>query len=127
MTSDDTKLDSRRGQHVAWRPVDDGATIGQRGSENGVVILDEEHELGARITLERECRSIPFAITCGIYGWMFHTKYLGADEDGLAEVERMKAGLDRIIDMIPTKDDPDGDEKCARVCDAIEAFVNEHR
>jgi hypothetical protein len=40
------------------------------GAKAEKVIFDQEHELGARITLERNTRAAPFAITCGIYGWM---------------------------------------------------------
>jgi len=36
---------------MGWVPLDHGATIGQRGSENGIIVRDEEHELGARVTL----------------------------------------------------------------------------
>jgi hypothetical protein len=39
---------------MSWQPFDNGATVGQRGSEDGVTLRDEEHDLGARITLERD-------------------------------------------------------------------------
>jgi len=56
-----------------------------RGSEGGVIVRDEEHALGARITLETGCGIAPYAITCGIYGWMMHTCFLeelADDEEG---------------------------------------------
>lgn len=39
-----------------WYSFDNGSTIGTDGSENGVIIKDEEHELGARITLEKDTK-----------------------------------------------------------------------
>ena len=49
-----------------WHAFEDGATIGQQGSESGEIARDEEHPLGARITLERDTPIAPFAIT-----WVF--------------------------------------------------------
>jgi len=57
-----------------WHPYERGGTIGQRGSEEGLIVLDEEHAAGARITLERERDSkiAPFAVTCGQNGLPSH-------------------------------------------------------
>lgn len=104
-----------------WQPFENGATIGQRGSEDGVVVRDDEHKLGARITLEQECRHAPFAITCGIYGWMFHTRYVSSRAE--PEYESMLAGLADVLCLIPFADDPDADAKCQRVSHAIQQFV----
>ncbi|HUE72096.1 MAG TPA: hypothetical protein VMP01_14515 [Pirellulaceae bacterium] len=105
-----------------WRPFDNGATIGQHGSEGGVVIRDEEHDAGARIALERGCSyGVPFAVTCGIYGWFFHTRRL--DSEPVAEWPAMLDGLAAILDIIPHADDPAADAKMGKVCDAIQAFV----
>ena len=43
------------------------------GSDGGIIVADEEHPLGARITLERASDDSAFSITCGIYQWMMHT------------------------------------------------------
>jgi hypothetical protein len=106
-----------------WYAYDGGNTIGRNGSEEGVILRDEEHPDGARITLERDARAIPFAITCGIYGWMVHTHYCGT----LAEAERdyaaMKAELAGILARIPAMDDL-GAEKLRHELDAAaERFV----
>jgi hypothetical protein len=58
-----------------WIEFEGGSTIGEQGSENGLTLKDEEQVRGARITLERDTRIAPFAITCGIYGWMVHTRF----------------------------------------------------
>ena len=109
---------------MPWTPFDNGATISQRGSENGIIISDEEHDVGSRITLERGTDIAPFAITCGIYGWMFHTRYFSSAVEASAELDRMKAGLDPILGMIPSVDDPEADAKSQQVAGAIEAFVD---
>jgi hypothetical protein len=109
---------------MGWQPVDNGGTIGQRGSEDGKILLDQEHELGARITLERNCsHGIPFAVTCGIYGWFFHTRFIGSENE--AEFAAMSDGLETILHLIPLADDPEARPKGARVTEAIEQFVNQ--
>jgi len=53
-----------------WRRFEAGSTVGLKGTEDGVILRDEDHDAGARITLDRECtHGVSFAVTCGIYGW----------------------------------------------------------
>jgi hypothetical protein len=108
---------------MEWVPLNNGATIGQSGSENGIIARDDEHAWGARITLERGGDIAPFAITCGIYGWTIHTRYFGAEVEADAEFERMKDGLAAILGIIPRVDDPSRDLKSRQVSEAISAFV----
>jgi hypothetical protein len=106
-----------------WRPFDDGVTIGQRGSEGGVIVRDEEHDAGARVTLERDCSNgIPFAVTCGIYGWFVHTRIL--DSEAAAEWPAMLDRLAAILDIIPRADDPAADAKMGKACELIQEFVS---
>ncbi len=105
-----------------WRPFEDGASLGQPGSENGIILRDDEHDLGARITLERDCsHGVPFAVTCGIYGWFFHTRMLGSEAE--AEFPAMLDELAAILEMIPNKDDPAVKAKMQAVSEAIGEFV----
>ncbi len=62
-----------------WRPFNDGVTIGTEGSESGTIVRDQEHPLGARLTLERWGQTAPLAITCGVYGWMVHTRFFASE------------------------------------------------
>jgi hypothetical protein len=112
---------------MSWYPFDNGKSIGQRGSERGVIIRDEEHSEGARITLEQRCMSSPFAITCGIYGWMVHTHFLGTESEGQIDFEKMKAELVRIISTIPLVGDPDVDAKSQAVSQSLSEFVERFR
>jgi hypothetical protein len=87
-----------------------GAEAG-RGSEGGHIFRDETHVLGARITLERECHVAPYAITCGIYGWMFHTCFLGEEGKAVERYEAMKA---LIGDLLERAEGLSGDEEGQR-------------
>ena len=102
-----------------WYPYDDGKTIGQKGSEEGIILRDEEHPQEARITLEREGRIAPFAITCGIYGWMVHTRFFSIEEEGQAEYGEMKAALSALL---ATEHDG-GPETWNSFIDGITTFV----
>jgi hypothetical protein len=107
---------------MGWNAFDDGKSIGTSGSEGGAVQRDEEHDLGARITLEEGGSIAPWSITCGIYGWMFHTRFFGSEAEGNREFEVMKVGLEDVLRIIPLKDDAT-QEKMSAVSTAIEAFV----
>lgn len=106
-----------------WTPYD--LTIGQPGSENGTIVRDEEHEAGARITLEKDGATAPFSITCGIAGWMVHTRFFASQEEATNEYDLMKAALETILEVIPLVDDPQVNNKMRQVCDAIDKFVGE--
>lgn len=80
-----------------WYPFQVGATLGQKGSEEGTILCDEEHPLGARITLERDGHT-PFAITCGIYGWMAHTRFFGVEKEASSEYLLMKNALSELLE-----------------------------
>lgn len=105
-----------------WHPFKNGATLGQKGSENGETIRDEEHSVGARITLECNTTVAPFAITCGIYGWMFHTRFLSTEDEATSEYEKMKASLAEILAPFGK---PDCDNRRATE-EAIEKFVEKY-
>lgn len=87
-----------------WKPYQHGVSIGAVGSEEGVIVQDDEHAVGARITLERrDGKAARFAITCGVYGWFFHTRYCSSKEEARQDFERMKRELDRIADLLSSE------------------------
>jgi hypothetical protein len=108
---------------MGWDTIENGATIGTQGSEGGVIERDEEHTDGARITVERGGGIAPYSVTCGVYGWMFHTRFFGSRDEANRECDEMRAALGDILLRIPLRSDPEADEKCARVVDAIQEFV----
>jgi hypothetical protein len=86
-----------------WYPFDDGATLGTVGSESGIILRDEEHPAGTRISLERGGRNAPFAITCGIYGGRFlHTVFRGSEEEAVTNYKAMRA---RLAELASRDDD----------------------
>jgi hypothetical protein len=106
-----------------WSQFDNGGSIGLRGSESGVIIRDEEHEGDSRITIERDGAIAPYAITCGVYGWMVHTRYFSNEAEAQQEFDKMQVSLDEILRQIPFDDDPDLDAKIEIAKQEISNFV----
>ena len=85
-----------------WMPYKNGATIGSVGSENGIILSDEELADTCRVTLER-CSQY-HVITCCVYDAMMHTAFCGPDGAG-ETYERMKDELARFISSDATEED----------------------
>jgi len=109
-----------------WLEFDGGSTVGQPGSECGTTIQDEEHPNGARITLERDTRIAPFAITCGIYGWMVHTRFFRDHAEALREYGEMKASITEILSRLSNAIDEDEHHQMSQIADAIEGFAKKY-
>lgn len=73
---------------------------GETGSENGMILIDEEYKQSCRITLEK-CAKY-YAITCGVYGAMVHTAFCG-EEDHLSIYEHMKQELAEFLERSTTE------------------------
>lgn len=82
-----------------WSDFENGKTIGTKGSESGTIIQDIENSNGARVTLEKECGNIPFAITLGIYGLMFHTHFESDKNKATDYVERKKNLINKVFEL----------------------------
>jgi hypothetical protein len=109
---------------VGWYPFEQTSTIGATGSENGIILRDEEYSAFARITLERDGHT-PFAITCGIYGWMMHTRFFATEEEANVAFEAMKAELARIVDLIPLRAAPQASGRSSAAAGEMRAFVEQ--
>ena len=77
--------------------------------------LDEEHGLGARVTLEEGGHTAPWSITCGIYGLMAHTVFCSSEPEARATLERLKARLLEVAAL-------DGDPQVAGVGCLVDEF-----
>ena len=88
-----------------WEQFDNGNTIGTRGSEGGVVIMDEEHTHGARISLEKETSSAPYTITLGIYGLLMHTAFYSDHESAPVGLQNFKSKIQKILDHYDLPED----------------------
>ena len=51
------------------------------------------------MTLEKECGNIPFAITLGIYGLMFHTHFESDKNKAIEYVERKKNQINKVFEL----------------------------
>lgn len=87
---------------MTWRPYDGPNPLGQLGTEGGVVVRDEQHPAGARITLE-DCtatgRAATYAITCGGPSGLVHTAYFGSREDADAAYVAIQRDLVSLTEI----------------------------
>jgi len=105
-----------------WNPFEDGATLHGTGSEGGEILRDDEHALGARITLERGGQTAPFAITCGIYGWMMHTRFFGGETEADEEYDSMRAAMGALLTLAAD----DCENSSAILMSGIDEFVRNY-
>lgn len=82
---------------MSWYEFDNGSTIGERGTEGGEIVKDEELDNSARITLEKLSNE-DYALTCGDYGTFFHTTW-SEEANALSKYEQMKSDLEEILDQ----------------------------
>lgn len=114
---------------TTWIPFEDGRTLGGEGSEQGRVVLDEEFLESARISLEKDCprkegaAATPFALTCGIYGWMVHTRYFKSRDVADRALREMQQRLAEIVEILPSAHDPELESKMEDVHREIVRFV----
>ena len=106
-----------------WRSI---LARGAHGSEGGAMMRDDEHDYGARISLERGGAIAPFAITCGIYGWMMHTRFFAAEAQANAAYGAMKADLAAIMAALPLKCEAQEAAKASASMASIAAFVDKY-
>jgi hypothetical protein len=107
-----------------WDAFENGATLDQIGSEGGLIIEDEEYAGGARITLEkRDGMAARFAITCGVYGWFFHTCYCSGEQEARDSFTAMKVELARIVDLLSGSASQEK-EREKEILAAINTFVD---
>lgn len=109
-------------EQQTWEAFEGGRTLHQVGTEGGTIMLDDEHPAGARITVEAECLRAPYAVTCGVYGWLVHTRFFTDGESAYFAAEEMKTALEKIVLLLPDEDDPAPDLKLDAVSEAISAF-----
>src|SRR5688572_23604628 len=105
---------------MPWEPFQTGLTLGQSGSEDGTIIRDEVYEHRARITLEHNALIAPFAITCGIFGWMAHTRYFGSQAEADAQFEQMKQELAGLVSFLV---EGEGKKKLGNISSRLKKFV----
>jgi len=101
----------------------DGATIGERGTEGGAIVWDEEHPIGVRITLEQNCLRVPYAVTLIIHDWTYISRFTA---DGPSAQHIYVAMRDTLTaEVLPLLADLQADDpvQVEAAADAIAAFV----
>jgi hypothetical protein len=109
-----------------WREYDEGFSIGTSGADVGVIVRDEEHGEGARLTLEEDGSFAAFSITCNVYGWMFHTRYFADEVEAYDQFELMKTDLDEILKTIPPEVDDADEDALAAASEELNDFVEKY-
>jgi hypothetical protein len=81
-------------------------------------MADDEHPEGARITLEYNQAWPAYAITCGVYGCMAHTRFFAGEDEARREYAAMKDALAEIAVLKVGDHDP----ASPHFADALAAF-----
>lgn len=107
---------------TTWYPFNHGQTVGRPGSEGGIILRDEEYLQTARITLEKKRVASRFVITCGVYGWMLHTRFFDTETLAAHEYESMKVELERIAALI-SREQTEGENSNRILVTALSDFI----
>ncbi len=95
---------------------DDGRSIGRVGLAGGVILRDEEHINGARLTLKHGDSYI--SVSCNIYGCIDHTRFFNAVPDAERDFVVMKSELGEMMDSFAA-----GGVDATKRWEAISEFV----
>ena len=111
---------------MKWMSIAPEAGSTETGTEGGVIVRDDVHDDGARITLEKLAGETNYAITCGIYDWMVHTRFFNTKLAAYHAFEAMKNDMDAIIAAIPLKNDPERERKMDVASQTMSRFVDKY-
>ena len=82
-----------------WSDYKKSKSIWERLFGGPVILKDEEHISGARVTLEQKRGSIPFEITCGVYGTFFHTVFSSSQSEAEEKYDKIKSEISRLFEI----------------------------
>ncbi|HYI02214.1 hypothetical protein [Hyalangium sp.] len=85
----------------SWQPYQGGSTLGMQGSEGGTITWDEEYTEQVRLTMEQDESRSFYAITCGVAGWLVHTRFFGSAAEASAAFEEMRPALVELLSRLP--------------------------
>ena len=81
-----------------WIVYDDGNSIGKTGAEGGVILIDEKHESGGRMTVKQTKAFV--SVACHIYGWIDHTRFFASISDAKREYAVMQSSMTHMLENI---------------------------
>jgi hypothetical protein len=99
-----------------WSAYKIGQSVGSAGADSDMILRDEEHASGARITLKRVGSYI--SITCDVYGWINHTRFFESAPEAQREYALMKSSLGNIVENVLS-----ADQNKLKIWEAITEFV----
>ena len=99
-----------------WFAYNGGESIGKTGAEGGVILCDEAHKHGGRMTLKRGKNFI--SVSCHIYGWLDHTRFFNVLTEAQREYVMMRGVLGSIMD-----ESLSADASNIKMWEAIAGFV----
>jgi hypothetical protein len=91
-------------EDTSWQPYAGGSTLGMQGSEGGTISWDEAYADQLRLTLEEDESRSFYAITCGIAGWLVHTRFFGSATEAYAAFEEMRPALVELWSRLPASE-----------------------
>ena len=99
-----------------WNPYNRGRSIGVKGSEGSVIVRDEEHPLGARMTIKQGKDYV--SVSCNIAGKIDHTRFFKEMRAADREYTVMQKEMEKVLSAISSVKAAD-----IKVWEAISTFV----
>ena len=93
-----------------WYIFDNSNSIGEKGSEGGIILSDFEKSNGARITIEQDGNIAPFSVTIGIYNLMFHTYFCSSQEEAISFREDTIERVDEVLKLLEVDNEKKNEE-----------------
>jgi hypothetical protein len=84
----------------SWLQYQEGITIGTKGPQGDVILMDEVHPDGARMTVKRGDKYI--SVSCHINNWINHTRFFDKVGDATREFAVMKISILEVTDLLKT-------------------------
>lgn len=85
-----------------WLPYNNGITIGAKGPEGDIILMDDAHPIGARITIKQGAQY--FSVSCNIYNWINHARFFNTEDDAKREFLVMEEALLEIINLLSVRE-----------------------
>lgn len=99
-----------------WHPYNRGRSIGVKGSEGSIIVKDEEHPLGARMTIKQGQGYV--SVSCNISGKIDHTRFFKEMRAAELEYANMQKELMLVMNAISSAKAAD-----IKVWEKISGFV----
>ena len=101
---------------IKWQPYNRGRSIGVKGSEGSVIMRDEEHPLGARMTIKQGKGFV--SVSCNIAGKIDHTRFFKEMRAAEREYANMQKEMEKVLNAISKAKTAD-----IKVWETISGFV----